>query len=94
MNELTLIVITPEGRREGIPCDSVTFFVRDNERGEGGGSMGVRRGHIDAIAALEPGSAVRARSEGKEIASFRVSGGFASVKNNAVTVVAETAEEE
>ena len=90
MSALVLKIVTPEGEMEPVPCDSVTVYARDNERGEGGGSMGIRRGHIEAVAALETNSQVRAYSEGKLIASFTVSGGFASIKNNTVTVITET----
>ncbi len=93
MNALTLKIITPEGERAAVACDSVTFFVRDNDKGEGGGSMGIRRGHVDAIAALEANSVVKARSEGNTVASFIVSGGFAGVKDDIVTIIAEAVKE-
>ena len=91
MSALTLKVLTPAGGFDAIPCDSVTIVVRDNAKGEGGGSMGIRKGHIEAVAMLEANSSVKARSDGAEVAVFTVSGGFAGVKSDTVTVVAESA---
>ncbi len=92
MNGLTLLIVTPEGEKLRIACEAVTFFARDNEKGEGGGSVGIRRGHLPALAALEPGSVVFARADGKDFPAGTVSRGFVSVKNDVVTVIAETAD--
>ena len=89
MNGLTLVILSPEGERARIECDSVTVFARDNARGEGGGSLGIRRGHIPAVAALEKNSRVTAKSAGRVISEYVVSGGFVRLKDNTVTVIAE-----
>lgn len=92
MNGLTLVILTPEGEACRLPCEAVTLFARDNEAGEGGGSVGIRRGHIPALIALEPGSIVKARAEGGSETRYKVSRGFAAVKDDIVTAAAETAE--
>lgn len=92
MNGLTFILLTPKGELARAECACVTFFARDNDRGEGGGSMGIRRGHTQALAALEEGSVIKLRSEGRVTDAFRVSRGFAGVKDDVVTVAAEDAE--
>lgn len=89
MGELTLRLLTPRGEKDGASCDSVTLIARDDENGEGGGSVGIRRGHLPAVIALEDGSAVKAYSDGAAVASFTVSGAFAEVRDNVVTVIAE-----
>ncbi len=93
MNELELVIVTPEGEKLRMPCTSVTFFARDNAKGEGGGSVGIRRGHLPALAALEPDSIVRAFADGGDAVERTVSLGFVSVKDNVVTVMAESVSE-
>lgn len=93
-NGLCIRILTPLGEGAPVACDSVTLFAMDNERGEGGGSVGIRRGHIPAVIALEPGSAVRARLNGAEVFSMTVPGGFAFVKDDTVTVLMSDAPEE
>lgn len=93
MNALTLVILTPEGERGRVQCDSVTLVARDNESGEGGGSVGIRRGHLSAVIALEDGCPVKASSGGEAIAEYSVSGAFASVEKDVVTVVAQTVTE-
>ena len=89
MNELTLRIVTPSGVAASVDCDSVTLIARDDADGNGGGSVGIRRGHIPAVIALENGSAVKTSSDGAQLRSFTVSGAFARVRDNVVTVVAE-----
>ena len=91
--DLELAVLTPAGETARIPCDSVRIFVKDNAAGEGGGSMGIRKGRLPAVAALEEGSVVSARLSGEQVFSMRVSGGFALVKDNVVTVLTDTVRE-
>ena len=90
VNELTLRILTPQGERQSVSCDAVTLFARDGEGGEGGGSVGISRGHMPAVVALEDESIVSAASDGETVASFTVSGAFAVVKDNVVTVTAES----
>ncbi|MBO4562732.1 MAG: F0F1 ATP synthase subunit epsilon [Clostridia bacterium] len=90
---LTFVLLTPEGEAKRLECDSVTLEARDNDMGEGGGSFGIRRGHLPLIAALKPGSEAKISSGGRVIASLKISDGFASVKNDTVTVICGRAED-
>ena len=91
VDELTLIILTPQGEKGRSACDSVTLIARDGENGDGGGSVGIRRGHLPAVISLEDGSSVIASSNGVSLASYTVSGAFAMVKDNIVTVTAQSA---
>lgn len=88
---LTLVILTPEGEKERLACEQVNFFTMDNEQGENGGSMGIRLGHITAVAALEPNSVLKAASNGRTTA-FKIAGGFAKVEDDVVTVITGAAE--
>ena len=83
-----LTIITPSGSSACIDCDSVTLTARDNAEGEGGGSIGVMRGHVPALIALSKDSRVTART-GSERAVYTVAGGFASVGADSVCVTTE-----
>lgn len=87
MNPITLRILSPAGVRAQAGCDSVTLIIKDGKDFSGGGSLGIRKGHIPMIAALEEGSSVRAFSNGEEILSVGINGGFASVENDIVTVI-------
>ena len=91
---LTLKVLTPEGAELTAACDHVNLFALDNAAGEGGGSVGVRRGHCRALIALAPGSSVTAKREGAAVKKVRVLGGFAMVRDDTVTVLTDSFEEE
>ena len=60
----------------------------DDNNGEGGGSVGIRTGHIKSLMSIEKGK-VTADLEGKEVFSCTTQGGFATVENDTVTVVTE-----
>lgn len=80
-------LITPEGIKFGSECDAVNLFARDNKKGAGGGSVGIRRGHARAIIALDDGKTVNVVLDGKTVFSAAVAGGFADVSDNKVTVI-------
>ena len=90
-NSIELRLLTPEGELARTECDSVNLFARDNAKGEGGGSVGIRPGHLPAVIALEPGSSVTALAGGKEVLRAFVGGGFARVGRNLVVITAPTA---
>ncbi|MBO4385370.1 MAG: hypothetical protein J5854_08160 [Clostridia bacterium] len=92
MSAMTLIIITPEGEKLRVPCDSVTVSARDGLGGEGGG-VGIRRGHIEAVIALSESSPVTACEDGKCVLRLIASGGFLRVKNDELTLVAESVTE-
>lgn len=83
---LLLRIITPAGIALETACSSVLMPLADDKNGKGGGSIGVRHGHIDAVMALSEGT-VRAGGLCVDIGA-----GLASVENDTVTVICERAE--
>lgn len=74
------------GQWTELACDGVTLVMPDDEEGRGGGLLGIRPGHQDALIALAPGR-VRAVHLGQEIFSAEVAGGLACVDKTGVTVL-------
>lgn len=87
---LRLIVVTPMGEVYSGECDSLHLNTPDGEKGKGGGSVGIRQNHADAMIALQKGI-VRAYRSGELCASIDCESGFATVRNNVVTVAADDA---
>lgn len=83
---LTVKIITPEGEKNEIYCDSLTVTVRDNEKGKGGGSYGIRKGHTEALIALGAGR-ITAKNKEETIFSEILPEGFLSVKNNYIEII-------
>lgn len=88
MGELTLNIISPKGVYGPVNCDSVQLTVCDDLNGKGGGSYGIRSGHIESLLTLDKGL-IKAFLDGKNILTAKCDCGFATVKNNAVTAVVE-----
>ncbi|MBR3767763.1 MAG: hypothetical protein IKL10_05940 [Clostridia bacterium] len=84
---LTLVIVTPEGALPQIRCESITLTVKDNEKGKGGGSYGIRKGHTNSLIATDKGE-VRAFINGEKVFSVLLSEGFAGVDKNTVTITA------
>lgn len=91
MGKLSLKIVTPEGAREPIACDSVRLTICDNTEGKGGGSCGIRPGHENALLGLEKGP-LAAFLAGEQIFSAACGNGFATVDHDVVTVVVESCE--
>ena len=89
MLPMEFVLVTPEGEAARLACDSVNLFAADNANGENGGSVGIHRGHLPAVIALEKGSAVIVKAEGREIFRAKTEGGFAHVRDDRVTVLTE-----
>ena len=92
MSALTLSIVTPAGSKSGVQCSSVHLTLADNSDGKGGGSFGIRKGHIKSLLALEKGS-LKAYDGENLILKAHCGAGFASIDNDAVTVVVEEFEE-
>ncbi len=90
---MILKLITPEGAHEQHECDDVILFACDDSHGKGGGSIGIHKGHAPAVIALKSGSYVVGKADGGEVFRAKVSGGFAKVEHNVVTVITPKAEE-
>ncbi|HEV7192383.1 MAG TPA: ATP synthase F1 subunit epsilon, partial [Jatrophihabitantaceae bacterium] len=56
------------------------------------GELGILPGHIPLLGALEPGWIVRIDREGEDSLKVAVHGGFLSVREDGVSVLAEMAE--
>ena len=80
---LTLELVTPEKVAWSAPADFVVLPAFDGE-------MGVLPGHMPFLVQLAPGE-VRITDSGT-VKRFAVSGGFAEVKDEVVSLFAETAE--
>ncbi|MBI4060236.1 MAG: ATP synthase F1 subunit epsilon [Elusimicrobia bacterium] len=81
---LTLELVTPEKVAWSAPADFVVLPAHEGE-------MGVLPGHQSFLVQLTAGE-VRVTAGG-EVKHFAVSGGFAEIKNNTVSLFAETAED-
>ena len=86
MSALTLKIVTPDGNDRVISCDSVTLWMSADSKGRQEGSIGIRKGHTEAVIALGNGP-LEAHQEGKLIFSARSEGGFATVLNDTITVI-------
>ena len=80
---LTLELVTPEKVAWSSPADFVVLPASEGE-------MGVLPGHQSFLVKLSMGE-VRV-SDGGEIKRFAISGGFAEIKDDAISLFAETAE--
>ena len=80
---LTLELITPEKVAWSAPADMVVLPAFDGE-------MGILPGHQPFLVQLAPGE-VRITDKG-QVKRFAVSGGFAEIKDNAISLFAESAE--
>ncbi|MGN1316222.1 MAG: hypothetical protein ACI4VW_04075 [Acutalibacteraceae bacterium] len=89
MKKLTLKVVTPNQAVESVECDSIQLTVSDNEKGKGGGSYGIKQGHVESIISLNEG-VIKAFLNGKTVLCGKSKGGFATVKNNTVTAVVDS----
>ena len=81
---LTLELVTPEKVAWSASADFVVLPAH-------GGEMGVLPGHQSYLVQLAPGE-VRITVKG-EVQHFAISGGFAEIKNDTVSLFAETAED-
>ncbi|HXS99559.1 MAG TPA: ATP synthase F1 subunit epsilon [Elusimicrobiota bacterium] len=80
---LTLELVTPEKVAWSAPADFVVLPAANGE-------MGVLPGHMPFLVQLGAGE-VRI-TEGEQVKRFAVSGGFAEIKDDVISLFAETAE--
>ena len=96
MNEndalLKIRIVTPNGEAASASCDSIRLNMADDASGRSGGSVGIRKGHENAVISLAPGVA-EGRLNGELVFSAKIKGGFATVKDNLVTVVTDSLED-
>lgn len=75
--KLTLIVVTPEGKKLEEEADSIIIPGKD-------GSFGIMRGHMPMLAATAEGE-IKYKNDGTE-RTFPIREGIADVRKNIVTV--------
>ncbi len=86
--KLLLTLSAPDRAQIRVRCDSVRFAVPDSADGKiPGGSVGIRRGHADALMTVADGD-VLAFSDGGQVLRCRVEDGVAAVGADGVTVLA------
>jgi F0F1-type ATP synthase epsilon subunit len=85
-------LLTPVKEVASCHCDAVNLCEKDGAEGWGGGSIGILRGHVPAVIALEEGGSVRVTQGGKTVFEARVRGGFARVDGETVTVLTPEAD--
>lgn len=88
---LVLKIVTPGGQKAQVECVSVQLQIPDDEKGQQGGALGIRKGHADALLAVAPGT-VKAVSADGAVKEFSVGGGFAFVEKDVVTVLCSETE--
>ena len=86
MSSLTLKIVTPDGVNQTVLCDSVSLWMAADAKGKGEGSLGIHKGHTEAVIALGKGP-LFANLEGKRVYSAHTDGGFATVLADTVTIV-------
>ena len=86
MSSLTLKIVTPEGVDRTVCCESISLWMAPDTKGKGEGSIGIRKGHVDAVIALGKGP-IEGRENGQTIFSAQSDGGFATVLKDVVTIV-------
>ena len=91
-DRLTFRLITPDGIMTDCECTAVDMTACADKNGQGGGSVGIRRGHLPAVIALESGSKIKITLQNGDRQTVKVDGGFAEVADNTVTVICEKAE--
>lgn len=89
--KLLLRVVTPRGEAAAVSCDSIRMQTPDGMDGKNGGWIGIRRGHTTALMALTEGP-VHTFLDGVPVRTITISEGFASVKNDVVTILCSSAE--
>ena len=85
-DRLRLTLLTPDGKKAEAMCESIVMLAADDEKGKGGGSFEIRRGHIPALAALIPGE-VLGRVKNETVFRAETGGGFARIDGESVTVL-------
>lgn len=88
MSTFDVRIVTPDGVGAEYSCDSVCLQMSDDRYGKNGGSLGIRKGHADAVIALTEGK-IEAKLDGNVVFRVWVSGGFAVMKNGELSILAE-----
>ena len=90
--EFRFLLLTPVKEVASCSCDAVNLWEKENAAGHGGGSIGIRRGHLPAVLALAESGPLQVTLAGKTCFSGKVHGGFARIEPGSVTVLTPAAE--
>ena len=90
-HHVKLRILSPTGITAERECDIVQMVIPDDSKGRGGGSVGIEAGHASTVMALADGD-VEAVLDGHCALRAHVHGGFASVADDVVTVLSDSAE--
>ena len=85
---ITLRLVTPSGEAAAVQCGSVQLVMRSDAEGRRGGLVGIRRDHAPAVIALDDGP-ILASLDGRPVLRAYAAGGYASVRDNVVTVLSD-----
>ena len=88
---LTVQIFTVHGQLQPMECDDVLLPISDSVNGSFSGSYGIRPGHAQAVFSLKAGL-LRLSSKGKALFRANVSGGFATMENDLLSITVESAE--
>lgn len=91
---LSIRVVTPKGVCFESDCDSVVLKCASSSDGVPNGSIGIRKGHADAVIALGAGEIVVSDDTKGVIGRLTVSGGIATVSKNLLSVITNGAEDD
>ncbi|MBQ3048903.1 MAG: hypothetical protein IJC94_03000 [Oscillospiraceae bacterium] len=89
--QLKLKIVTPAGTVLDVFCNSVRLTLPCDENGSGGGSLGIRPGHLPAMISVGSGRITAFGSDSSKIAEHSVGEGFATVADDVVTVLTSKA---
>lgn len=91
-DKLIFTLFTPHRQFPSLECDSVKLCISDSVSGKFSGSYGIRKGHAKAVFSLAEGKISVSLKE-KEVFSAECQGGFATVENDEVRVIADGVKE-
>ena len=89
---LTVKILTVDRQIPVMECDTVLLPVADSTNGEFSGCYGIKKGHARTVFSLKDGELVLSDS-GKSVLEAHISGGFAIVDQNEVSIMVDKIEE-
>ena len=86
-----LRILSPTGVTAEAECDIVQLVIPDDSTGHHGGSIGIEAGHASAVMVLAEGDVDANMLDGSSVLHAHVQSGFASVADDLVTVLSDSA---
>ena len=85
---MVLNIVTPKSSYGPFTCDSIHLCIADDTNEKGGGSYGIRYGHIESLMLLKEGN-LYAFLNKDILITGKCGKGFANIEDNTVNVVVE-----